>query len=302
MGSQFPCIKVVRTKLIKMSQIARIAISRSCLSGWQRPAVVLSQQTSRALTTTTANKDIDSAAKFIGAGAATVGVAGSGAGIGTVFGSLIIGYASTSVGGRSPAGIVSDPWQIFAINQQASVSRTGERTDQFTCLDTDECTTGKDVCMLLEEGGVCTNTDGTHTCACADGYTGDGYSTERYTAANAVEGFVAPGGVDPATHTGCADVDECTLYTDICGADTECTNPVGSYTCGDEPEPTEGPTIEPSTDPSQPTTAPDWVPSVTTLPVMTKWRLTVVVPLAPCPAPPAKQSTLARSHVLTLVN
>ena len=34
-----------------------------------------------------------SAAKFIGAGAATVGVAGSGAGIGSVFGSLIIGYA-----------------------------------------------------------------------------------------------------------------------------------------------------------------------------------------------------------------
>ena len=33
------------------------------------------------------------AAKLIGAGAATVGVAGSGAGIGTVFGSLIIGYA-----------------------------------------------------------------------------------------------------------------------------------------------------------------------------------------------------------------
>merc|ERR1712013_181117 len=31
--------------------------------------------------------------KFIGAGAATVGVAGSGAGIGSVFGSLIIGYA-----------------------------------------------------------------------------------------------------------------------------------------------------------------------------------------------------------------
>ncbi|XP_012298306.1 ATP synthase F(0) complex subunit C1, mitochondrial-like [Aotus nancymaae] len=37
--------------------------------------------------------DIDMAAKFIGAGAATVGVAGSGAGIGMVFGSLIIGYA-----------------------------------------------------------------------------------------------------------------------------------------------------------------------------------------------------------------
>uniref|UniRef100_A0A3P9HZK5 ATP synthase lipid-binding protein n=1 Tax=Oryzias latipes TaxID=8090 RepID=A0A3P9HZK5_ORYLA len=47
----------------------------------------------RAFQTTAVSRDIDTAAKFIGAGAATVGVAGSGAGIGTVFGSLIIGYA-----------------------------------------------------------------------------------------------------------------------------------------------------------------------------------------------------------------
>jgi len=47
----------------------------------------------RPLHTTAVTRDIDSAAKFIGAGAATVGVAGSGAGIGSVFGSLIIGYA-----------------------------------------------------------------------------------------------------------------------------------------------------------------------------------------------------------------
>ncbi len=47
----------------------------------------------RSLHTTAIQRDIDSAAKFIGAGAATVGVAGSGAGIGSVFGSLIIGYA-----------------------------------------------------------------------------------------------------------------------------------------------------------------------------------------------------------------
>uniref|UniRef100_A0A4X2KVN8 ATP synthase lipid-binding protein n=1 Tax=Vombatus ursinus TaxID=29139 RepID=A0A4X2KVN8_VOMUR len=44
--------------------------------------------------TSAISRDVDTAAKFIGAGAATVGVAGSGAGIGTVFGSLIIGYAS----------------------------------------------------------------------------------------------------------------------------------------------------------------------------------------------------------------
>uniref|UniRef100_A0A8B9STH6 ATP synthase membrane subunit c locus 2 n=1 Tax=Anas platyrhynchos TaxID=8839 RepID=A0A8B9STH6_ANAPL len=52
----------------------------------------------RAVATSAARRDIDTAAKFIGAGAATVGVAGSGAGIGTVFGSLIIGYARSGRG------------------------------------------------------------------------------------------------------------------------------------------------------------------------------------------------------------
>ena len=56
-------------------------------------AITSAVQPNRTLQTTQQRKDIDSAAKFIGAGAATVGVAGSGAGIGSVFGSLIIGYA-----------------------------------------------------------------------------------------------------------------------------------------------------------------------------------------------------------------
>ena len=37
--------------------------------------------------------EILTAAKFVGAGAASIGAAGRGAGIGTVFGNLIIGYA-----------------------------------------------------------------------------------------------------------------------------------------------------------------------------------------------------------------
>jgi len=57
------------------------------------PQSVVSQMTLRSFQTSAVSRDIDTAAKFIGAGAATVGVAGSGAGIGTVFGSLIIGYA-----------------------------------------------------------------------------------------------------------------------------------------------------------------------------------------------------------------
>uniref|UniRef100_A0A8C1DKN3 ATP synthase lipid-binding protein n=1 Tax=Cyprinus carpio carpio TaxID=630221 RepID=A0A8C1DKN3_CYPCA len=63
--------------------------------GQTRAAVrkVLPQSALRSFQTSAVSRDIDTAAKFIGAGAATVGVAGSGAGIGTVFGSLIIGYA-----------------------------------------------------------------------------------------------------------------------------------------------------------------------------------------------------------------
>uniref|UniRef100_A0A673U707 ATP synthase lipid-binding protein n=1 Tax=Suricata suricatta TaxID=37032 RepID=A0A673U707_SURSU len=63
------------------------------LSSWAAPHPLTSLIPSRSFQTSATSRDIDTAAKFIGAGAATVGVAGSGAGIGTVFGSLIIGYA-----------------------------------------------------------------------------------------------------------------------------------------------------------------------------------------------------------------
>lgn len=66
------------------------------LSGAPRPATsalaTLGAQL-RQLQTSAVQRDIDQAAKYIGAGAATVGVAGSGAGIGSVFGSLVMGYA-----------------------------------------------------------------------------------------------------------------------------------------------------------------------------------------------------------------
>ncbi|XP_066225704.1 ATP synthase F(0) complex subunit C2, mitochondrial [Saccopteryx leptura] len=63
------------------------------LGSWAAPHTPTSLISSRSFQTSAISRDIDTAAKFIGAGAATVGVAGSGAGIGTVFGSLIIGYA-----------------------------------------------------------------------------------------------------------------------------------------------------------------------------------------------------------------
>jgi len=75
-----------------MSAIARLTLTASGRNTLLRLAQP-SAAAVRTFQTSQANKDIDSAAKFIGAGAATVGVAGSGAGIGSVFGSLIIGYA-----------------------------------------------------------------------------------------------------------------------------------------------------------------------------------------------------------------
>lgn len=57
------------------------------------PSVTALLSQIRQFQTSTVQHDIDQAAKYIGAGAATVGVAGSGAGIGSVFGSLVIGYA-----------------------------------------------------------------------------------------------------------------------------------------------------------------------------------------------------------------
>nr|XP_029712581.1 ATP synthase lipid-binding protein, mitochondrial-like [Aedes albopictus] len=74
---------------------AVISQSQTLAAQNSTPVALLPQV--RSFQTSQVSRDIDSAAKFLGAGAATVGVAGSGAGIGTVFGSLIIGYA------RNPA-------------------------------------------------------------------------------------------------------------------------------------------------------------------------------------------------------
>jgi F-type H+-transporting ATPase subunit c len=73
-------------------RVAGLSTYQGLSSPVASPMVPLVSQV-RSFQTTSKACDIDSAAKYIGAGAATVGVAGSGAGIGTVFGSLIIGYA-----------------------------------------------------------------------------------------------------------------------------------------------------------------------------------------------------------------
>ncbi|NP_001135171.1 ATP synthase membrane subunit c locus 3b isoform X2 [Salmo salar] len=88
----YACAKFVSTPALVRagSRALYRPLSASVLS---RPDVRTGEVPLRGFQTSAMSRDIDTAAKFIGAGAATVGVAGSGAGIGTVFGSLIIGYA-----------------------------------------------------------------------------------------------------------------------------------------------------------------------------------------------------------------
>ncbi|XP_037572606.1 ATP synthase lipid-binding protein, mitochondrial [Dermacentor andersoni] len=82
---------VSNSRLFEENQSKSVVLPAG-VSGLALGAGPLSQVV-RGFQTSAVQRDIDSAAKFIGAGAATVGVAGSGAGIGSVFGSLIIGYA-----------------------------------------------------------------------------------------------------------------------------------------------------------------------------------------------------------------
>ncbi|XP_034507415.1 ATP synthase F(0) complex subunit C3, mitochondrial [Ambystoma mexicanum] len=97
----YTCAKLVCTPALVRAGSRALSrpISASLLSrpevrtGEGNTALPCSTIALRNFQTSAVSRDIDTAAKFIGAGAATVGVAGSGAGIGTVFGSLIIGYA-----------------------------------------------------------------------------------------------------------------------------------------------------------------------------------------------------------------
>ncbi|CAI9559863.1 unnamed protein product, partial [Staurois parvus] len=107
--SCIPCVSTLTSKMyacVKLMSNPTLVRNGACLLCRPLSSTVLSSPVfkteqsqvvalvpSRGIQTSAVCQDIDTAAKFIGAGAATVGVAGSGAGIGTVFGSLIIGYA-----------------------------------------------------------------------------------------------------------------------------------------------------------------------------------------------------------------
>ncbi|CAF0730041.1 unnamed protein product [Didymodactylos carnosus] len=88
--TRFPIVS--SSALCRLSQIVA-AKNNLILNHLPTLSTVIPMPPKRSIQTSAIRYDIDSAAKYIGAGAATVGVAGAGAGIGTVFGSLVVGYA-----------------------------------------------------------------------------------------------------------------------------------------------------------------------------------------------------------------
>lgn len=91
-----PLSTIVHSRIAKKEEVGNVACLRATLSNEQQallPSSLSSFSQLRLFQSSAVRRDIDQAAKYIGAGAATVGVAGSGAGIGSVFGSLVIGYA-----------------------------------------------------------------------------------------------------------------------------------------------------------------------------------------------------------------
>ncbi|RMX47721.1 hypothetical protein pdam_00012358, partial [Pocillopora damicornis] len=78
----------------------------------------------------------------------------------------------------------------------------GQNCDQ----DVNECTEGSHGCSA---DAVCINTEGSYTCSCKPGYSGDGRT--------------------------CKDVNECTEGSHGCSADAVCINTEGSYTCSCKP-------------------------------------------------------------------
>ena len=70
------------------------------------------------------------------------------------------------------------------------------------CLNVDECAAGTHGC---DANAQCTDTDGSYSCACIAGYSGNGFS--------------------------CVNVDECVAGTHGCDPNAQCDDTVGSHTC-----------------------------------------------------------------------
>ncbi|XP_028415961.1 fibropellin-1-like [Dendronephthya gigantea] len=90
----------------------------------------------------------------------------------------------------------------------------------FMPIDVDECLPSSP----CHSNATCNNTDGSYTCTCNSGYTGDGFNcTDGSYICTCNSGYTGDG-------FNCTDVDEC-LPSSPCHSNATCNNTDGSYTC-----------------------------------------------------------------------
>jgi plastocyanin len=116
-------------------------------------------------------------------------------------------------------------------------------TKPTVCTNIDECDAATDNC---DENAGCTDTPGSFTCACNDGYVGDGLTCddidecmdELDDCSDDADCANTGGSFTCACHDGflgdgveCEDIDECGENVDDCDVNAECANTAGSFTC-----------------------------------------------------------------------
>ncbi|XP_060566863.1 nidogen-1-like [Ruditapes philippinarum] len=97
--------------------------------------------------------------------------------------------------------IVPDQCRLAAKNVVTCDCTGSGYTGDYCTVDVDECASSSS--NNCDENAQCTNTNGSFTCACNTGYTGDGVS--------------------------CTDIDECDNTP--CDSNATCENTAGSFTC-----------------------------------------------------------------------
>jgi len=109
-------------------------------------------------------------------------------------------------------------------------------------VDINECESNTDNC---NENADCTNTEGSFTCSCNPGYTGDGVSCTNINEcelgtpcdpnANCTDTVGSFDCLCNAGYTGnglvCINIDECEMGTDNCDENADCTDTIGSFSC-----------------------------------------------------------------------